>query len=315
MQQSHLAAQERVYLARSACPCCGAPQSMASPAVHSTPAAEALPPEQHSGFMSGYKSQRVFFSYFRCGTCGLLYCPVFYNHDQLLTHYKHQLENMAGVPRAARSRTQEGYARLLIRHSRGCGGFFEVGPDIGLFAEACARTGNFSHFWLYEPNVNVHSELAARFESRPHTIRASMVPTEEIVPGSVSAAALIHVLDHLLDPVDYLAELGKKLESDGILLIVAHNSSSLLARGLGRRWPPFALQHPQLYTPKSIAALLQRTGFAVLEMAAATNHFPLMHLVRAGFEVLGVPGIAPGAQGPILPIRLGNMVVIARKRA
>jgi 2-polyprenyl-3-methyl-5-hydroxy-6-metoxy-1,4-benzoquinol methylase len=259
-------------------------------------------------------SQRVFFSYFRCGNCGALYCQTFYAQDQLESLYNRQTENMAEVPLEARQRTQIRYARLLMKYSTRTRGFLEIGPDIGLLAEQCARIGDFDKLWLYEPNYTVHSELATRLKTHPHIILPTMSPTSDLAHESVSTAAMIHVLDHLLDPRLFLAELRDKLTENGVVLIVTHNTASLLARLFGKRWPPFALQHPQLYSPKSITRLLERAGFSIVEIAPAVNYFPIMHLLRAGFAILGAQKIMPQTQGAIIPIKLGNMAVIARKR-
>lgn len=306
--------QDKTYLTRSECPCCRALASRAELHVASKPPAEALPFDQHSQFASGYSSRRVFFTYLRCGECGALYCPIYYTQKQLEMLYGRQAENMAEVPLEARVRTQAGYAAQLMKHSRGGGSFLEIGPDIGLFAEQCAKAGQFDKFWFFEPNCNVHAELTARFSARRHSIHTTMSPTNDLPRQSVSTAALIHVLDHLLDPAAFLAEICNKLEDDGVLLIVTHNTTSLLARILGRRWPPFALQHPQLYAPESITRLLERVGFAVVDLIPATNWFPLMHLINAGLSVVGLSSLVSRAGGPVIPIRLGNMAVIARKQ-
>lgn len=302
------------YLSRDACPCCGESAARAQPEIASCPPAEALPFSEHSQFVSGYRARRVFFTYFRCEICDALFCRTFYTEGQLASLYGRQAENMADVPLDARNKTQDGYARLLMSHSCGAGSFLEIGPDIGLFAQRCAQLGSFERFWLYEPNRDVHAELARRLHDVPHTIHATMRPTSDVPKASVSTAALIHVLDHLLHPEAFLGDLAERLERDGVLLIVTHNTGSLLARLLGRRFPPFALQHPQLYSPRAMTRLLDRAGFRVVEITSAVNYFPLMHLARACFAVLGLPAPLPQLTLPLIPIRLGNMAVIARKR-
>jgi 2-polyprenyl-3-methyl-5-hydroxy-6-metoxy-1,4-benzoquinol methylase len=301
------------YLMRSACPCCFAPLTRATPAVASDPPGESLPPERHGAFMSGYGARRVFFTYHRCAACGALYCPVFYTLEQLEKLYGCQVENMAEVPLAARQRTQDGYADLLMKHCRRGGSFLEIGADIGLFAARCAKLGSFEHMWLFEPNRNVHAELDARLGNQPHSVHVEMWPTDAVTPGSVSTAALIHVLDHLIDPAAFLGLLRDKLEDGGIALLVTHNIDSLLAHALGRRFPPFALQHPQLYSPSSITQLLSGAGFTIIEIRAVINHFPLMHLVHAGLSILGLPTPIPNVHGPLIPVKLGNMAVLARR--
>lgn len=300
------------YLQRSACPCCSTDADQSSLAYGSTPAAEDLSIGRHSDFISGYTSERVFFSYYACPTCGCRFCKTCYSEEQLAKLYGNQVENMKQVPLQARRRTQATYADLLLKHVRGEGGFLEIGPDIGLFAEHCAANHNFSSYWMLEPNMAVHNELQARLDGLPVMIREDMWPTEEIGAGSISAAALVHVLDHLLDPLAFLSVLAEKMERGAVLITVTHNSRSLLARILGKRWPPHALQHPQLYDPSSIRHLYRRAGFVVLDVQPTVNYFPLMHLVRGLAAVSGLGEVLPNLEGPVVPVRLGNIAAIAQ---
>ena len=304
----------RDYLSVELCPCCGAPAGKAEPRIASSPPAETLPPERHGNFLSGYTNARVFFTYFECGDCGAMFCRTYYRQSQLDGLYGRQAENMVSVPLQARKRTQEDYIRFLRRHSRMAGNFLEIGPDIGLFASACAKVGSFDHYWLYEPNREVHQSLAANFQGLSHTINAGIFRAADVPAQSVSTVVMIYVLDHLLRPAEFLREIGASLEPGGVIFIVTHDCASPLARVLGRRWPPYTLQHPQLFSQRSIATLLQTSGFEVLESIKTTNYFPLPFLIRGGLSVFGLPErLVPMGARPLIGLKLGNIGTIARK--
>ncbi|MEQ8345860.1 MAG: class I SAM-dependent methyltransferase [Sneathiellaceae bacterium] len=304
------------WLHRSACPFCGAPAAQARPAVRSDPPAETLSPEAHGRFLSGYGSGRVFFSYHRCASCGGLFCPVYYTEAQLQRLYGRQQENMAEVPLPARVATQRHYAELLAQAARPEGDYLELGADIGLFAEACAGRFALSRMHLIEPNLLVHDELRRRLSGRDLDLATGSIAELGLPPGGLGLAVMIHVADHVLEPAALFAQLHALLRPGGVLFLVVHNVDSTLARVLGRRFPPFTLQHPQLYGPSSLSALLQRSGFEVLRIARTKNHFPVMHLVRAGLQVAGLGALAPGFDLPWTPgLRLGNIAAIARRPA
>jgi 2-polyprenyl-3-methyl-5-hydroxy-6-metoxy-1,4-benzoquinol methylase len=280
----------------------------------SIPPAETLAPEEHGKFLSGYASTRVFFTYYKCSDCEALYCPTYYSHEQLDQLYSRQAENMAEVPLVARLRTQKAYFKLLMRYSRMAGGFLEIGSDIGFFAETCARTGAFEHFWLYEPNREVHDQLVNRFQHRSFTIRSANFTSADVPAGSISTAVMVHVLDHLLDPGQMLREIYRSLEPRGVLFVVTHDAQSLLARVLARRWPPFTLQHPHLFSPRSMEMLFTKCGFETVEITKSLNYFPATYLLRAAFTVLGInPYFIPDWEWPMLSLKLGNIAAIARK--
>ncbi|MCW4116985.1 class I SAM-dependent methyltransferase [Aurantimonas sp. MSK8Z-1] len=302
------------YLERHGCPCCDAPLERARPAVQSTPPAETLPLAEHGRFLSGYGSARVFFTYYRCAGCGGLYCPRYYTGEQLAALYRHQAENMVEVPLPARRKAQEGYAAFALRHAPPSGAFLELGADIGLLTEAVRQIRSFDHFWLYEPNHEVHAQLVSAAADQPHTVKVDDFRPSDVPAGSVSTAALVHVLDHLLDPVTTLREIRETLGPNGIVFTVTHNAASTLARVLGKRFPPYTLQHPQLFTPRSISAVFNRAGFDVVEIGGATNHFPVSHIANAGLSVLGMPKLVPAISRMTIPIQLGNMIAVARRR-
>jgi hypothetical protein len=302
------------YSRSAACPCCNAPVSAAHDQVCSSPRAEDIPFAQHGRFLSGYAPHRVFFTYVRCGTCDAYYCPLYYSVEQLRLLYEQQAENMADVPIGSRERTQKSYVDILRRHSRMRGGLLEIGADVGLFAEACTRAGQFDRLWLCEPNREVHPQLAGRFAGRNATILAAMSPAAQVPAGAVSTAVMIHVLDHVPEPRAMLRDVFTTLEPGGVLMIVTHNVRSWLARLLGRRWPPFTLQHPQLFSPLAMRGLLTSAGFEVVEIARTTNYFPATFLVRAGLTTLGLPAQwLPERGGPEVGVQLGNICTIARR--
>ncbi len=299
------------YLARTQCPCCGASSADHEIATASNPAAETMALSEHGAFLSGFNAQRVFFSYARCSQCGGLYCPVYYDEAQLKALYGRQAENMGDVPLQARERSQQGYARKLVPFVPAGGDYLEIGADIGLLAEQMSVERAFGRYWLYEPNILVHHELEARLSAQKSKIYDTMSLQDDASRGKVAAATLVHVLDHLIDPYRFLVELRGYLAPKGVVMTVTHNSSSTLASVLGYRWPPYTLQHPQLYSPASIKALFNRAGFNLLKLAPAVNHFPLGFLVRAGAQSFGIGSLVPNFRGPLVPIALGNMLVVA----
>ena len=124
---------------------------------------------------------------------------------------------------------------------------------------------------------------------------------------------MVHVLDHLLDPAEMLAQIHAKLRPGGTLLIVTHNEASLLRRLLGTRWPPFCLQHPEIYSPASLTRLVARAGYNGVKVRPSKNYFPVDFLVRQAAWTVGIKlGAVPLPKIP-LGLQLGNMLTIARR--
>ena len=208
--------------------------------------------------------------------------------------------------------TQYGYFKFLKNSSPLRGGFVEIGPDIGLFTEHCVREGSFSEYWLFEPNCAVKSVLENVVKDHKAHVIHEMTDFTAIPDGAVSAVVIIHVMDHLLDPVTTLSALKKKLTSEARVLIVTHDESSLLRRFFGWRWPAFCLQHPQIYSPSTTQALLKSAGFDVVEQHKTVNHFKLSFLVKHCLWALGIKVNRVPSFGDItVGLKLGNILTIA----
>lgn len=269
-----------IYLARS-CPICGHHDT--STGVVSEVRGENQGWKEISESWRGLFAKKSFFTYGRCIGCGLLYCPTYFSEEQLGELYASMDANMNEVPSPLLEKTQLGYFNAVQDHCRLPGGYLELGPDVGYFTGLCAKAGNFDSYWLIEPNQQVWPELQALFSENSEVhLHSELEKVEEITPGTLSFAAAIHVMDHIIDPVSVLRMIREKMADNSAFMCVTHDERSLLARLLGSRWPAFCLQHPQLYNAGSIRALFRSAGFDVVSVRKSVNYFPLGFLMRQG---------------------------------
>lgn len=270
--------------------------------------AESFSFDELRPYWRGLFKEKLFFSYDRCASCGLLYAPVFLSNEQLTELYSSMEPNMDVVPAEAIEATQRGYFADAVRDLEVEGGYLEIGPDIGHLARYAAALPMFDRFWLFEPNLSVHAELAEATGGRPTQILSDMTDLSVVPDGSVALAVMVHVLDHLLDPADMLKQIRAKLKPGGRLAIVTHNERSILRTLMGNRWPPFCLQHPELYNPQSVAMLLERTGFGGVQVKRSTNYFPISFLVRQAAWTLGADLSKVPLPMKAVGLKLGNMM-------
>jgi len=289
---------------------------MRIPHLSASPGCSRLATRAHGAFLSGYRAKRVFLTYVRCPRCELLYCPTYYSRGQLEDLYGLQIENMTELPLVARTRTQERYIELLQPELAPEGDYLELGADIGLFARLCADRRQFGHMWCYEPNVGVRPDIDTRLKGIAYSVRTEDFLMTPVADSSVSLAVAVHVLDHIWEPQRTLQELHRSMVRGGRLFVVTHNEGSLLARVLGKRWPPYTLQHPQLYSPSTLRQLAERCGFTVLRLVRTVNYFPVSLLFSAALQVIGLSNtVSPQTTHPQVGIRLGNIGMVAIKSA
>jgi len=261
------------------------------------------------------KKTKSFFSYYKCNNCKITYAPEHFTNRQLNSLYKNVSINMPDASRKLLKKTQYEYFKLLQKWSSLKGHYLEIGPDIGLFTQYCILKGNFDYFWLFEPNKLVLSELNKVLGNVKQKIYPTIEQIDKVEDKKLSTVIIIHVLDHLLEPQKVLKKLREKMKHGGIILIVTHDESSMMRKILGWRWPAFCQQHPQLFNYKTINAILNKSGFKVLEHRKSKNYFEISFLLKNllwvfGFKIQKLPRWLNIPIG----LKLGNIITIATAR-
>jgi hypothetical protein len=263
-------------------------------------------------FFIGLRNDQVFFSYYRCQECELLYCPWYFSKDQIALLYAAMPDNTMGEDKSTVSRTQSAYANwIMSRKNTSNKRYLEVGPDIGLVANQIVKINKPEFVSFLEPNRSVRAEL---LESVAVVESKEVVDfIDELVTKDFSLIVGVHVYDHLLDPVGDLANLRTRVEIGASLSIVVHNESSLLRKLMGPKWPPFCLQHPQLFNPKTQKKLFAKSGWELLEVKRSTNWYHMKYFVSMVASILGlstsISKVFPNIE---FPIRLGNTISMAK---
>jgi hypothetical protein len=104
--------------------------------------------------------------------------------------------------------------------------------------------------------------------------------------------------------------------ADYVIAIVVHNEKSLLSKILKNKWPPFCLQHPQLFNKRTLSSLLLKADWLVINSKPTTNWFTLEHFISMGISLFGLNlKLNRFIPKTPIPIRFGNMIVIAVKNA
>jgi hypothetical protein len=302
------------YLVRS-CPTCGSAEGARAPAaVVSQLRAEDLSLDRILEYVPNFSRDKVIFSYHRCPRCGQLYCPRYFQPDQLAELYSDLAANMEEATPEAIRHTQLGYVRRLFQHQPVVGDFLEIGPDRGYFAEAVLERRPATHCWLFEPNQQVHRELLGRLKRTTAELFTEMFDLSSVPAQRVAMAAMVHVLDHLPEPRPYLNQVFDKLLPGGLLVVVVHNERSLLPRLVGSRCPIFHMEHPQLFNRRTLPRMLRDVGFTEVDIVRATNYFPLAFLIQSSVIVLFRTVVRPpGWLRMQVPVKLGNLLAVARK--
>ena len=210
------------------------------------------------------------------------------------------------------------YERYLERVcALGCerGSLLEIGCGNGFFLERAKERG-FKNVWGVEPSHRAIDHASP-------TIRERLV-CDVMRPNlfSVNAFDLIcmfHILDHIPEPNQLLAECYRVLKPGGFILCLNHNVESWSARILGEKSPIIDIEHTYLYSHTTIRRIFEINGYEAKEQGNVWNTYSITYL----FHLLPLPhvlkqtslrALKASAFGTLpLTFPLGNLYLIARK--
>jgi SAM-dependent methyltransferase len=138
----------------------------------------------------------------------------------------------------------------------------EVGPGFGTFISLAQQSGSFASTIAIERTPEMAK--ACRERGVPVIERA----VEEVAPreiGEVDVLVSFEVIEHLFDPAAYLQSAARLIRSSGLLLLTCPNGEGFDTAMLGARSVQVDSEHVNLFNPDSLAGLLGRSGFEVLE--------------------------------------------------
>jgi len=302
-----------VWLRRN-CPICGSTKISAKPSSFAKKPAEKMSWNEAKSYFIGLRNDQVFFSYFTCDECELLYCPWYFTQEQIAVLYSEMPDNTMGEDKSTVSKTQSAYAKWILQGNVSSQAYLEVGPDIGLVTRKVIEIQKPKRVSFIEPNLSVRNELLESVKGIESIEVVDFI--ENLENKDFTLIVGVHVYDHLLDPIQDLKNIYTRAGSSAHLSIVVHNEKSVLRKVLKAKWPPFCLQHPQLYNPETLEMLLEKSGWTTCRIEKSTNWYHLKYFIGMGFSVLGikekVSRFLPDFE---FPIRLGNIICLAQKNA
>jgi hypothetical protein len=293
------------------CPCCDESSANSRVVKASSPRAEDLNFPELKEYWRGIRKENVFFSYAKCCNCKLLYCPVYFTEEQLNQLYSSMDDNTAGEEIQALNETQLNYVELASRMAGLNGSILELGGDIGLLTKNLLTRPEISSVTVIEPNREVHSSLKNVIADRGRVVES----WQELSTNSkYHAVVAVHVLDHLPNLKSDLEKIHEVLADEGRVFFVTHNERSILRFILSKKWPPFCLQHPQLYRESTIESALLAVGFKRIEHKKTSNAFTVSHVIEVLGNLFGLRlKLNKSRINLRLNIRLGNIATVAHK--
>lgn len=263
----------------------------------------------------GHSERRLLYSennwyVYKCAACGLgVLDPQpredqlrdLYNQAYFASHYNEELQPCSGG--MIRRLSQESHRLRFFQSHKRTGRVLDIGCGRGYFLLACRKRN-------YEVEGIDISAAAAAYVRSTLKIPVHVGPINKITLADTAfdVVTMWHSLEHTSDPNVYLQKARRWLKEDGILVVDVPNHEGYDARKMRRNWSQWDLPfHHYHFTPRSLAALLEKNGFEIIRRKSYLSEHVKEKLQKAAI---------PGALARIIArfYTGGSYAVVARKK-
>jgi SAM-dependent methyltransferase len=249
-----------------------------------------------------------------CGVCGLLYGTPAVSSESGLDAYKEAAFDSGQESQFA----AQTYAKLVAGQLNSIGSrekALDIGAGDGAFLGQLVQLG-FRAITGVEPSA---APIACAKPAVRNMIRHDIFRARDFAGQRFDLVTCFQVMEHLWNPSELARDVYSILNPGGVFVTVTHNLRALSARLLGKKSPIFDIEHRQLFSKKTIRALLQRAGFTDVRVMPVWNRYPIHYWMRLAPlpQNLKKSLIAAVKQGPLATVacslRAGNIAAVARK--
>jgi SAM-dependent methyltransferase len=187
---------------------------------------------------------------------------------------------------------------ILERVVTSPGRMLDVGCGTGQTLAAASRRG-----WDAVGVDLVPSAVQIAVEDYGLDVRMSTLEDSGLPPRSFDVVATTHVLEHQQDGMAFLSSIGQWVKPGGHLFIEVPNWKSLDRIGNKDTWYGLRpLEHMAHYSPRTLAATLERVGFKPVAVRTPFYQFPDQSLSQALHD-FGLDPLSPRMNRDALTVR------------
>ncbi|HET7091235.1 MAG TPA: class I SAM-dependent methyltransferase [Anaerolineae bacterium] len=232
----------------------------------------------------------------QCTHCGLVYANPRLDGSDILESYVAVEDPLYQEEREGRVLTFERHLRPLEKLKPPPGRLLDVGAYTGVFVEIAARHG-WDAVGLEPSHWAVHEARNQGLPMIEGTLESADLPR-----AWYDVITLWDVIEHLTDPHAAIRRCHSLLKPGGLLVVHTMDIDSPFARLMGARWPWLMEMHLYFFSRRTLTAMLERSGFAVLRAE------PRGRYLRLGYFATRVGGLLGKRAGDVL----GGLIALLR---
>ena len=208
-----------------------------------------------------------------CQQCGLVYAGSILEPSQLSKLYQDSLLTYQDqIPDLVK--TYGYYLKQLEAFRVKKNKLLEIGCGNGFFLLEAINQG-YQDVWGVEPSSDAIKKAPKKIV---HKIKKSMFSKKLFKSNSFDVICFFQTLDHISNPNQFLKDCHHLLKPGGLILAFNHNVNSIQSKLLKEKSPIIDIEHPYLYSPKTMRLIFEKSKFQVLKISSSFNTYSLDYL-------------------------------------
>lgn len=253
------------------CPVCGSPPARARVFLR-----ERIDPTRLNEFSFASRKEPEFFNYrmVQCLDCDVVYVDQPPSQQALAQAYHMADYDSAEEADDAAAAYLRELEPTLARLGKGAA--LEIGAGTGGLLGGLYAKG-FERVLGIEPSS---AAIAAAPANRRAWIKEGVFREGDYQPESFDLICCFMTLEHVREPFEITESVRRLLRPGGAFVTVTHDYRGLVNRLLGRRSPIIDVEHMQLFSQASIAALFKRAGYCDITVKPFANRYAISYWTR-----------------------------------
>lgn len=182
-----------------------------------------------------------------------------------------------------------GFDRLMLqirsRHPQGRT-LLDIGAGIGLLCRSAEEAG------LLAVGVEPSRWAVEQAMKEGGTVFQGYFPRALPEIGTFDVITAVDVIEHVEDPLEFLRAAARRLEPDGLLVVVTPDISSLVARMLRSKWWGYRPGHVGYFDRSAMALAFTKSGLQPIGSATFGRSLPLGYLILRLASVTGLASLS-----------------------
>ena len=192
----------------------------------------------------------------------------------------------------------------------------EVGCGNGFFIKALLDCGLTKEVFGVEPSSKMvlHADEGVRSRIKVNFFKQNLFPK-----STFDLILCFHVLDHMIDPNEFIRGAQALLKKNGYIIVVVHDTEGLSVKLFQEKSAIFDIEHIYLFNRKTLSKIFLRNKFKVVQIFNLINSYPLDYWIKMS----GFPSFIKksskfittifGINKKSISIPAGNIGIIAKK--